>query len=1061
MTAVFTIAVFSLPSWATPFWHEGEVRTREAREREARAAARAAKRLEEYRKEDQTQSVRPAGPAEAQSRHEARAGAQERQTWRQEMQSRSREALAMESGVITLVVFGILVCVASAVLLRKASARRRVPQTPPPRTKPTPRKKSQATPASSATPARRKNPVRRKEPPVAPVSTAALETARIQRWRQMLEAQIETLRSVHDRLAQCADPPAYLTRSAFAALRRDAEKAAGQFPADWPNTLADAPEIRMLQTIREFLDDPARSLEKANHTFVTNELSRSRQFFDRIEARPLTDEQRRAVVTDGDRNLVVAAAGSGKTSAIVAKAGWLLHRGDRRPPELLLLAFARDARKELEERLRKRLGADAVRGMAVSTFHSQGLAIIGEAEGQRPALAKAAEDDRALTDLLKNIVTELRADRTISATLLSWFQEQFAPYRSPHEFQTWGAYWDYIRRYGIRSLKGEQVKSFEECEIANFLYLHGVSYEYERAYEHNTGTPEKGPYRPDFYLPDAAIYIEHFGLDANGKTAPFVPQKEYLRSMAWKRHLHAERGTTLIETFSHEHAAGTLTRNLAAKLQDHGVSLSPIPPAEAFAVFAEQGRIDPFIRLLATFLHHYKGARLTLPEVAARAASAPDRARAEAFLAVFQPIFERYQETLSQSEQIDFHDMIDRAAAHIEAGRYRSPFGYILVDEFQDISPDRARLLKALLDQVPGSQLFAVGDDWQAIFRFAGSDIGIMREFGKRFGDSENLSLETTFRCADRIATAAATFVLQNPAQIPKTVRSEREADEPRIHVGLPGEQNLSLLPEALDRIAEDAAKHEGPSNVLVLGRYWHTLPQNRANLAKHYPGLRFTYRTVHRSKGLEADYVVLLGLCSGKYGFPAEIEDDPLLDLVLASAEEYPDAEERRLLYVAVTRARRHVFLLVENGPPSSFARELARDGYDVTVFGRPPEGAVSCPLCVEGRLTRRENRQSGSIFYGCSNYPYCEHQQQSCPDCGKGLVVKADGGFRCRDCGHTIESCPKCSGWLQTRRGQYGRFLGCTNYPACGYTRDLRQKPPRDRTAASISDPGRRISR
>ncbi len=885
----------------------------------------------------------------------------------------------------------------------------------------------------------------------------ALETARTHWWRQALGAQIETLRSVHDRLAQCADPPAYLTRSACAALRRDAEKVAGPFAAGWPSTLADAPEIHMLQTTLEFLDDPTRFLEKANHTFVTNELSRSRQFFDRIEARPLTDEQRRAVVIDGDRNLVVAAAGSGKTSAVVAKAGWLLHRGYRRPAELLLLAFARAARKEMEERLRKRLGDDAARGMTVSTFHSLGMAIIGEAEGQRPALAKAAEDDRALTDLLKRIVADLRTDGIISETLLSWFQEQFVPYRSQHEFQTWGAYWDYIRRYEIRSLRGEQVKSFEECEIANFLYLQGVHYEYERAYEHNTGTPEKGPYRPDFYLPDAAIYIEHFGIDADGKTAPFVPQEEYLRSMAWKRQLHAERGTTLIETFSHERAAGTLTRNLATKLQAHGVSLSPIPSAEAFAVFEEQGWIDPFIRLLATFLHHYKGARLTFPEVAARAASAPDRARSEAFLAVFQPVFERYQETLSQSGQIDFHDMIDRAADHVEAGRYRSPFGYILVDEFQDISPDRARLLKALLDRSPGSQLFAVGDDWQAIFRFAGSDIGIMRAFREHFGDSENLYLETTFRCADRIAAGATTFILRNPAQIHKTVQSERKAGEPRIHVGFPGGQPLSLLKEALDRIAEDAAKHEGMSTVLLLGRYRHTRPQNMAALARHYPGLRFTYMTVHGSKGLEADYVVLLGLCSGKYGFPAEIDDDPLLDLVLASAEGYPNAEERRLLYVAVTRARRHVFLLAEGGPPSVFARELVRDGYDVTVFGRLPGSDVPCPVCVEGRLTRRENRQTGGLFYGCSNYPYCEYRQRPCPDCGKGLVVKTDGDFRCRDCGQAIESCPRCSGWLQARMGQYGRFLGCTSFPACGYTRDIGQEPPRGGTTARNADPGR----
>ena len=355
-----------------------------------------------------------------------------------------------------------------------------------------------AAPAASAKARQRRKPVQRPVLQTAPAASAArtfanaLETARTQWWRRMLGAQIETLRSIRDRLAQSADPPAYLTRSAFAALRRDAEKATRPFPADWPNTLSDAPGIRMLQTIREFLDNPARFLKKANKTFVANELSRSQQFFDRIESQPLTDEQRRAVVIDGDRNLVVAAAGSGKTSAIVAKAGWLLHRGYRRPSELLLLAFARDARKELEERLRRRLGDDMVRDMTVSTFHSLGLAIVGETEGRRPALAKVAEDPQALTDLLKRIVADLRTDRTLSATLLSWFQEQFAPYRSQAEFQTWGAYWDYIRRYGIRSLKGEQVKSFEECEIANFLYLHGVNYEYERIYEHDTGTPGEG-----------------------------------------------------------------------------------------------------------------------------------------------------------------------------------------------------------------------------------------------------------------------------------------------------------------------------------------------------------------------------------------------------------------------------------------------------------------------------------------------------------------------------------------------------------------------------------------
>ena len=880
-------------------------------------------------------------------------------------------------------------------------------------------------------------------PGLPPASTQAfvqaLETARVQWWRRTLALQTKTLRAVHEKLMQLASPSAYLRHRAFLELKNEVESTAEQFSACWPGSLSDEPEIRILQAILDFAKNPDRVREEANTAFITNELERSKELFDRIEKRPLTEEQRKAVVVDEDRSLVVAAAGSGKTSVIVAKAGWLLDQGYRRSSELLLLAFARDAKKEMEERIRSRLGDDLASSLTVRTFHGLGLEIIGEVEGQRPAIAKAAESDRVLTRLLKEIISELVADQTISETVLSWFREQFAPFQSPHEFKSWGEYYDYIRRYEIRSLKDEQVKSFEECEIANFLYLNGIEYEYERLYEYETATSDKGPYRPDFYLPDTGIWIEHFGLNAEGKTAPFVPQKEYLESIAWKKALHEEHGTTLIETFSHECAAGTLLRNLEEKLRDCGVVLSPIPTSEAFATLQDQGRIDPFIRLVTTFLQHFKGAQLSFEQVMQRASTLGNRARAEAFLAVFQPVFVRYQETLEQAGEIDFQDMIARAAEHVEAGRYRSPFGYLLVDEFQDISPDRARLLKALLDHSPDNQLFAVGDDWQAIFRFAGSDIGLMREFSEHFGISERLSLETTFRCNERIAETATDFILKNPAQITKTVRSVHPAQEPCVHIGLPGEQKLPLLNEALDRIAGDACGYDKNSSVLLLGRYRHLQPQNLSSLARQYPGLHFTYKTVHGSKGLEADYVVVLGVCSGKHGFPSEMTDDPLLDLVLAAPESHPNAEERRLLYVAITRARRQAFLLAEGGPPSSFATELTGENYDTTVFGRAPECDVSCPLCTEGRLLRRENKKNGNIFYSCSNYPYCEHRQPPCPVCREGLLVRNQEEFMCRDCGQSIEACPECGGWLQARMSKYGRFLGCSSYPACNYTRKI----------------------
>ena len=887
----------------------------------------------------------------------------------------------------------------------------------------------------------------------------AIETARAEWWRSTLGSQIGALRSVHDRLVQIADPPGYVHSDAVHDLVQDAQAVAGGVAGHWPDALSDSPEIRMLRGILEFLEAPDNARSKANEAFVANELVRSRDLFDRIEARPLTDEQRKAVVVDERRNLVVAAAGSGKTSVIVAKAGWLVLRGYRKPSELLLLAFARDARNEMAERVGRRLGTTTARDITVRTFHSLGMTIIGEAEGKRPALARSAENDRTLFDMLKNIVADLLAGGDLSETMLEWFQDQFAPYRSAHEFPNWGAYWNYIRRNDIRSLKGDKVKSYEECEIANFLYLNGIAYEYEAPYEHQTATAEKRQYKPDFYLPDHGIYIEHFGLDAEGNTAPFVDREKYLEEMKWKRQVHTERGTVLVETFTRERADGQLIRNLEKKLAAHGVERTPISREQVFSVLEEQGRVDPFIRLLATFLQHFKGSQRSLEEVARRARSVGDEGRAEAFLTMFGPIFERYQATIARDGEIDFHDMIARATDHVEAGRYHSPFGYILVDEFQDISPARARLLKALLDCSPGSQLFAVGDDWQAIFRFGGSDIAVMREFGERFGEFERIDLETTFRCADRIAMVATDFVLRNPAQIRKTVRATREADRPAVHVGLSGDEGLSLLKESLDRIAEDARRHDGVSEVLLLGRYRHLQPLNLGSLAKQYPGLRFSYMTVHRAKGLETDYAVVLGLCAGKHGFPVEIADDPLLDLVMAAPEGHPNAEERRLLYVALTRARRQVFLLAEGGPPSAFVTELIDHKKHVTVFGRLPEGDVACPQCEEGRLERRENARNGNVFYGCSNWPYCEHTVRSCPKCGTGLPVRSGSTFRCRDCGGSIEGCPVCDGWLETRMGRFGRFLGCSNYPRCDYTRNLQQA--RSRSQRQPKKPGSRQHR
>ena len=304
-----------------------------------------------------------------------------------------------------------------------------------------------------------------------------IEEARRAWWRTELATRADILCSLSTRLIELDDPQKYVDIDSLYDLKHAANQAVDWFEGPWwPQSLASDREIGMLRAILGFAKAPEEARKRANEAFVANELVRSHKLFDRIEVHPLTQEQRHAVVVDERRNLVVAAAGSGKTSVIVAKAAWLVQRGFRRPSDLLLLAFARTARREMEERLRARMGTTDADGMTVRTFHGLGSEIIGKAEGRRPSVASVAEDRVVLLHQLKGFIEALRKDPKMSASVLNWFQHSFAPYRSQHEFKSWGEYYDYLRSFSLRALNGERVKSFEEVVIANFLYLNGVRY---------------------------------------------------------------------------------------------------------------------------------------------------------------------------------------------------------------------------------------------------------------------------------------------------------------------------------------------------------------------------------------------------------------------------------------------------------------------------------------------------------------------------------------------------------------------------------------------------------
>jgi DNA helicase-4 len=308
-------------------------------------------------------------------------------------------------------------------------------------------------------------------------------------------------------------------------------------------------------------------------------------------------------------------------------------------------------------------------------------------------------------------------------------------------------YYAYIRRHEPRALRdGRRLRSYEEVRIANFLFSQGIKYEYEKKYEKSTIAPGRSQYKPDFYLPKYGIYIEHFGVDRQGNPGFLqgVEAKEYKEQMRWKRRLHQRHGTMLVESYSWEAQAGELERNLAKKLRSYGVEFRPMPNSDMVKTFNRSGRVLRLAKILARFLDLYKESGRDMENLHRQARE--HSRREERIIAVFEQIYAAYQEKLREERAVDFHDMIHRGREALLAGSRRLPFRYVLVDEVQDISRAKAQFLQAIIHASNDGHLFCVGDDWQSIYRFTGSDVTVMLEFQNLFGFHQRLSVNRTYR---------------------------------------------------------------------------------------------------------------------------------------------------------------------------------------------------------------------------------------------------------------------------------------------------------------------------
>lgn len=705
-----------------------------------------------------------------------------------------------------------------------------------------------------------------------------------------------------------------------------------------------------------------------NNEFVKHELAERQGYFSSILTHPLDDEQRTAIVTDEDHNLVIAGAGCGKTTTITGKVKYILDRYGVPKDEITLISFTRKSSDDMKQKVHQEMKLD----VPIQTFHSWGLEIIAQATGEKPSVI----EEHSVRPIITNSFSENKKSedylRKLNEFFLSYLkippseeicsdEETLRTYLKGNDITS--LYQIPVNKNGYVTYERQYCRSHEEVLIANFLYLNQIKYEYERNYPINTATSEYRQYQPDFFLPEYGIYIEHYGVDENGNVPAWFghnakkefvqwkydeQNKAYKDKMQWADELHALHRTRLVKTYSWENKRKELLTSLEEKLKGLNVQFRPLSPLQVWATIAQSAEKDvtDFEMMLTTFLSLLKSNHQTINYVRQNVRKIENtfyRQRAEAFLDLFTPIYSDYEKKLKEQKKIDFNDMINKACELVKAGKSNRKYSYIIVDEFQDISIGRYKLLKALLDQNPGCKLFCVGDDWQSIYRFTGSDIALFTNFEQFFGVTKTSHITSTYRFPEEIINLTTSFIQSNPNQVKKKLKSRAEQHRQCIEIITSVsryDRDVNSVKIALGKIIEHVkSRREDPAKikVKVLGRYNHdrqifdenkklfTVNTNTSEITYiEAPTLKIEFQTIHAAKGLESDYVIIVNCNAGKYGLPSERADDPILNLLLSAADQFENGEERRLFYVALTRTRRKVFLLTWNGNQSKFIKEI-----------------------------------------------------------------------------------------------------------------------------------------
>lgn len=692
-----------------------------------------------------------------------------------------------------------------------------------------------------------------------------------------------------------------------------------------------------------------------------------------VEGRQLDKQQMLCIVKDVHNHLVIAGAGTGKTTTVIGKIKYLLKTEKCLPNDILVLSFTNASATEMSKRIYNETGYD----ISASTFHKLGLNIITEVNKIVPKITQLNLQKFIKEQLDINIQSDSYLKLFNSYLLFNRISA-----KSEFDFKTQSEYEEYLKQNPPITLKYEEVKSYGELDIANFLASNGINYIYENAYKFDTRTSKYGQYYPDFYLPDYDIYIEYFGINKNGEVPAYFkstngtsPTLHYHEAIKWKREIHKINNTTMIECFAYEKFDDTLLENLKNNLVKNNVKLTPKSPKELWRqiLSGNENTLDGIIELFETIINLIKSNDYTINYVKQLNSKSCNEKSNAVILELIEPIFNSYCNYLTEHQEIDFNDMINLAKKYVDIGRYHNKYKYVIVDEYQDISKARFSLLNSLRKS-RDYNLFCVGDDWQSIYRFAGSDIGYTLNFEHHWGLSEISKIETTYRFSQKLIEISGNFIMQNPAQIKKSIKGKNDTTNfPMGEImGYTEKYAIIFMTKRLDDLPQN-------STVFFIGRYSFDIKILNDNelfncayntaggiiniTYKNRKDLKINFITAHKSKGLQADYVFIINNKKTKMGFPSKIQDTPIFNLLLDNYDQYPYAEERRLFYVAMTRAKEKVFLVTIKDQESDFIIELKKYYSDEL-----KREQFECPLCG-GKLFKKSNSQNDGFLY-CSNF-------------------------------------------------------------------------------------------